>query len=371
MPPSGLKVCFFSGFFPSCPGGAEYQAYLLADKLRTVGHNVFFISIGGHKSGKYAQNGYPVYFLNTKWFFSKLGKSYFLLYPEILRILETEKPDFVYQRGGYAATGILAQLAKKVGYKFIWACASDRDLLRSIYWNDWRAFNHIDRLLRIYGIRRADLILTQTFDQQKALRTSFCRDGVILRNGHPITVGDMNKKGDCIKIVYIANLKLIKQPDIFVDLASRFRNIPKIEFVIIGRPGSGKWFRTLEARIRALDNLRFLGELPHNEVNEHLGSAHILVNTSQYEGFSNTFIQAWLHRVPVVSLKADPDRLLSEGGLGFCSGNFERLCSDLQRLIEDPALRESVGEKARLYAREKHSIEKTGAQFLELIESLV
>jgi glycosyltransferase involved in cell wall biosynthesis len=87
-----------------------------------------------------------------------------------------------------------------------------------------------------------------------------------------------------------------------------------------------------------------------------LSQGHILVNTSKQEGFSNTFIQAWMRKVPVVSLQVDPDSVLEKEGIGFCSGSFDQLVKDTQKLITDDKLRNEMGERARAYAIKNHSL---------------
>ena len=79
-------------------------------------------------------------------------------------------------------------------------------------------------------------------------------------------------------------------------------------------------------QIKVDSNLQYLGEVSQDEVNRRLREGHILVNTSRYEGFSNTFVQAWMRRVPVVSLTVDPDNILVRENIGFCSGTFKNLC---------------------------------------------
>ena len=74
-------------------------------------------------------------------------------------------------------------------------------------------------------------------------------------------------------------------------------------------------------------NLNFLGEQSLAQVNERLWACRLVVNTSQTEGFPNTFIQAWARFVPVVSLKVDPDGVIARHQLGFCSGDFSRMVS--------------------------------------------
>jgi glycosyltransferase involved in cell wall biosynthesis len=110
-------------------------------------------------------------------------------------------------------------------------------------------------------------------------------------------------------------------------------------------------------RMAKENNIEVMGELPNDKVNNLLSQSHILVNTSQSEGFSNTFIQAWMRKVPVVSLQVDPDHIIEREGIGFCcTGNFEKLAGNTKRLIKDHELREQMGRKAREYAVQHHSL---------------
>jgi glycosyltransferase involved in cell wall biosynthesis len=78
------------------------------------------------------------------------------------------------------------------------------------------------------------------------------------------------------------------------------------------------------------------------------------VNTSDYEGFSNAFIQAWMRRVPVATLTVDPDGLLSRGGLGVVGGTEEGLREAVAGLLDDDAKRVHMGARCRAYAVATH-----------------
>jgi glycosyltransferase involved in cell wall biosynthesis len=166
----------------------------------------------------------------------------------------------------------------------------------------------------------------------------------------PIPEEPINKKAKPIKIVWISNFKPLKQPELFIKLAEGFHNIQNVQFIMIGRPSSGAWQKELAEEINQLPNLEYMGEQSIEQVNKVLSESHILVNTSRYEGFSNTYIQAWMRRVPVVTLNADPDSMIEAKGFGYHSRTFQQMLRDVRNLATDQNLRENMGEKSRKFA---------------------
>lgn len=158
-----------------------------------------------------------------------------------------------------------------------------------------------------------------------------------------------------MRIVWIGNFKNIKRPEIFVKLAKDFEKFPELEFIMIGSmPNRRRWHDLME-EANQIEGFKYKGNLPQGEFNAILAQAHILVNTSRFEGFPNTFIQAWMRKVPVVSLSVNPDNVLSDYGIGLVSENYEGLLREVERLIEDSVFRNEIGDKAQVYAYKNHS----------------
>ena len=174
------------------------------------------------------------------------------------------------------------------------------------------------------------------------------------------------------QVAWIANLKPLKNPGAFIRLARRFAWRMDVHFVMIGDArDDGPWTKEQLAEIAATPNLEYRGALRQAEVNALLEHTDLLVNTSDYEGFSNTFIQAWMRRVPVVSLRVDPDRLLSRGGLGAVTGTEDALFTRVAALLDDPDRCAAIGARARRYALDHHAESNiaTLASWLELAAS--
>ena len=140
-------------------------------------------------------------------------------------------------------------------------------------------------------------------------------------------------------------------------LAAALEDLRAVRFVMVGAPADdGAWQRALMQEIARTPNLEYLGHRSHAEVNELLGRSHIFVNTSMHEGFPNTFVQAWLRDVAVVSLQVDPDRVLELEKVGIAAGTEVGLQAAVRSLLEDPPARLALAERGCRHAITRHSL---------------
>lgn len=364
------KICFLVGYYPINRGGSEYQAYLLAQKLRKW-FEIFYISVGQSKEEKIIDNGITIYTLQSpKIFYVK--NAYFLLKSKIFKILKYENPDFVYQRVAYSVTGIAAQYCKGHRCKLIWHIANKPDVeVQRVHFSKRILIDYIEKKYLEYGIKNADYIIGQEEYHSQMISKNYGRKCTAIINKFlPVEKKEIVKKLP-IKIIWIANVKPAKQPELFIKLASRFMSNKNLSFIMVGRPAGGDYHRYLIKQIQKVKNLRYLGELPIDEVNDILCDSHVFVNTSLYEGGPpNTFIQAWMRETPTVSLNTDPDNIIKKNKLGFHSGSFEQMVKDVRFLIQHPRIREKMGRRARKYAISEYDINKIIPKYSKLFISL-
>lgn len=348
-----LKLCILvRTHWKAVMGGSQYQAKVLIDYLLER-YDVDIAYLTTRVDPAFTPEGYRIVQYSDFRGLRRYGAFFDAI--RLYRALKRERPDVILQFVGSGHTGIAALYARRHGCKMFWRVTSDPSVEpEKAPW--WKPHRRIERMFLDYGIRNATLILAQTEYQRERLAAAYPNAAVhVLPNFHP-TPPDCGRTGAVIKqVAWIANLKPLKNPGAFLRLARRFEHRPDVRFVVVGGAGNDDWTRQQLADIAATPNVEYRGALPQNEVNSLLEQTDLLVNTSDYEGFSNTFIQAWMRRVPVVSLHVDPDRLLSRGGLGAVAGDEETLYTRVAALLDDPDRRASIGARARRYALDHHA----------------
>ncbi|RLD66246.1 MAG: hypothetical protein DRI95_07095 [Bacteroidetes bacterium] len=352
MSKTGKRLAFILGsYWGQCQGGAELQAlYLVQEAQRQKWRtHYFFLSNQDSYENDPKMILHPI---PQKKIWNKLGNIKYPYAGSLLRSLNRLKPDVIYQRSGLAFTGVAAYYAQKNNCRFIFHVAKEEDVHPLAI--PWKRFYLIPELkLMQYGIKRADIIIAQTYMQAKRLAENYEKKAIVIPNGHPVPQNCKKKTKAEIIILWIGNWKPVKQPEIFVRLVEKIGFMKKIRFIMLGRTDN---YDDLVIKARK-NNIEVRGEIPNNKVNELLESAHVLINTSKKEGFSNTFIQAWMRRVPVISLQVDPDAILKTKGIGCCSGNFLKLVQDTRKLITDHVELENMGARAREYAIKNYSLD--------------
>ena len=362
------KLCIvIPAHWSAVMGGSEYQVKCLIDKL--VPQEQFEIYyLTRRYDPRFHPEGYKIIKVAGTRGIRRYG--FFFDVFRLLKLLYKIHPDVIYQRVGCAYTGIVAHYARRNNCKMVWHIASDSEVLPFQEQSSLRGIiSYIDKRILEYGVRSSHYIIAQTNQQAEYLRIHYGRIPIeVIHNFHPMPRKNF-KKTNPIKVVWISNFKPLKQPEYFIRLARDLRNLgKKVKSIMIGAPAhlSLNWQSSLEKEINNVDNLVYLGSQPIEEVNSILAKAHVFVNTSRYEGFPNTFIQAWMRKVPVVSLHVNPDQVFERHNVGFFSDTYEKMLKRVVELIKNPALRNEMGERAQAYAFEKHC-EKNIANLIEIL----
>jgi len=365
-----MQVCVVTESHPLAHmGGAEYQTGLLAELLSRR-HGVAVTYLARRVPSKTLARGlaYAVRCIGSDAGIRRRAVFFDAL--ELHRALRELQPDVIYQQAKLSYTAICASYARRCGVPFFYQVASDADLDHrwiSLHLSVNTPFDIVESLSGDWGIRHASHVLVQTASQGDMLRRRFGRPpAALVRNFLPLPASLPAKPDGPLQILWVANFKDVKRPGLFVDLAESFAGRDDLRFIMVGRPTALRRFAPLLQRIPRVANLTYLGEQPVEKVEELMANATLHINTSSFEGFPNTFIQAWGRGAVVVSIGVDPDGIMESLGIGRCAGTFERLRILIDELARTPQQRQTIAARAFHYAKAQHSL-TAGERLVDLM----
>jgi hypothetical protein len=356
-----MRVCIVGEAHPAIRmAGVEYQLELLADEIcRRPGVDLIFI--GRHVPTGPAAEKFPYTIVQIGSGEGIRRRAVFFDLGELRTALEAAKPDVIYQQGRLSYTGECARYAKQANIPFFFHIAHEFDLnfrWVTLKYSPNTPFDFTEYVLGMRGIKGATHIIAQTDRQARLLRESLGMEAAaVIRNFQPLPEALPEKPAGPMQVFWVANLKDFKRPHLFVELVESFAGRTDLTFLMAGRPPGGRRFKPLMEKLQTIPNFKYFGELPITQVNQIMNGASVHVNTSSFEGFPNTFLQAWARGAVVASLAVDPDEEgMEKAGIGYCAGSMQRLHAIVDELAKDPQKRQSVAERAFAFVHAQHSL---------------
>jgi len=378
------SICFVMPFhiMERRGGGAEVQAWLLARELARRGHEVHYVaqSVRGKQGTSETVDGVRIHWLRYRALFAWLDAAQW--YAALRRI----DPDLIVQRMTSPITGVIGLYARLYKRPFAWICTEDLVPNRWFFWRNQKRMNRIlapgplkgtvlladacfRDLWRQFGMRYATHAFVQNERQRCELKESFGLEAHHMPSGHELPAAgrldaeDRRRNG---VVLWVGNMGARKRPGLFVDLARRHTEAGR-RFVMVGDHCDAEWLQSTLGDLPP--NLERKGRLSFEDALAWFDRAAVLVNTSDREGFPNTFIQAWLRGVPVLSLCIDPDRVLTRERLGDVTGDVDGLARSLRDLLEDPRGYAETSWRCADHARATYTVDRVADTFLEAVRS--
>jgi glycosyltransferase involved in cell wall biosynthesis len=352
-------------------GGSEYQAKLLVEALVrrysvTVGY------FAARVSDIRTFDNHTVFRTGSNHSLRRYG--HFWDFFKLQRRLAEFQPDVIYQRVSCSYAGIAGLYARRTNTPMICHIASQKDcsppprLLPSLL----RPHILVESRLAKYGLRHANSLIVQSEDQRALVRQNIGdKDVSLIRNFHPVPDDVADKSDTSFTVVWIANMKALKRPELFLEIAGKVSSQRDVEFVLVGQPyPEAAAQNALQDMIRKSSNVTYAGPIAQEAVGDLLARSHLLVNTSVFEGFPNTMIQAWMRRVPVVTMGVNPDSLLDDGKLGASCDTTDEVARYIERLNSDRTRLMKMGADARAFATKEFSMNNANRLADLVVESV-
>lgn len=260
-----------------------------------------------------------------------------------------------------AVTAEVAMFCKRYGRRFVYRTASavecDGTYLREHYFRG-KGF--------LFSLRHADAVIAQNQTDADNLTKTAGVSVQVIRN--PERLPPLDSK-ECRTILWVGRSADVKRPELFLELA---KQMPEQNFTMIcQRAIEDKQYDSFVTKAKKIKNLKFIQRVPFHQIHEHFLQAKVFVNTSDYEGFPNTFIQACRCATSILSLNVNPDGFLDEHKCGICcNGDWEKFVDSLKGMLQQEQCTE-LGKNARKYAIENHDITKIVEQYKSCFTKII
>lgn len=329
-------------------GGESVQHTLLAREFAAQGWQVGMVSKDVGQTDGQIVNGVQVW----KTYRQDSGLPFVrFFYPRLYtnwRALARADADIYFQSCAGLMTGVVARFVARRRRKMIFRVAHDADCIPG----QQLVKNNRDRKIYEYGLKCADLISVQSEVQASTLKDNYGLDSVLVNMIAEMPPGEPEIDRD-IDVLWVNNFRAFKRPELVCEIA---RKMPDVSFTIIGGEirAYKDLYRRVEEEARSLPNVNFVGPVPYSEVNSYFSRAKLFLNTSDSEGFPNSFLQALVRQVPIVTF-FDPDGLIRANDIGVSVESQDSFHEPLAELLKSDDRRREMGARGRQFVMDRYS----------------
>jgi glycosyltransferase involved in cell wall biosynthesis len=358
IPQKRLRVCFvvlrtyplFNPDIKTIFGGAEVDLYLLATELAADPRFDVQFVVGDYGQPAIEQRQNVTLFKSLD-----VRGNYFLNVGKVWNALRHANADIYVQEACSLLTTTVALFCKRRRRRFIYRTAHTDETDGTYF----RRHPFRGQLVR-WAFRAADTLIVQNQEDQSRLLESGL-ESIIIRN--VCRLRDIVFPGREY-IFWAGRSGSVKRPDLFIRLA---KLLPEKSFVMIcSRTEGDNSYEDMARTAATVPNLQFIAGAPFEQMDAYFEKAIAYVNTSESEGFPNTFVQACKSATPILSLNVNPDGFLDRHQCGLCAGgDWEQFVKHLHHIIT-PHHAETLGRNGRLYAENYHDIK----QIIELYKNI-
>jgi glycosyltransferase involved in cell wall biosynthesis len=345
-------------------GGIETQLALLAKGLRQEGYEVSLITYDHGQPDEAVFEGVKVLksysptggIRRWRWF-SRVAR--------LWRAMWRADADIYLQMGAGDETGMVAlgcKLKPKRPGRFVFCLAHDVDCYGIIGAGRF-AFQ---TLVYLFGIRRAQMVISQTETQRRNLEKSLGLKSRIIHMAAAATEGSCGGKSCANDVLWVGRIVPDKRFEWLLEVA---RRCPEITFHVAGAAnGDTEYSAKMLSEVAGLPNVRMHGSLPRAELNKLFHRCCLLCCTSVAEGFPTTFLEVWSCGMPIVTT-FDPDGAIARHGLGAVATTLDELTALLRSLPKSDAYSQ-MSDAARKYYLENQTVEAVSRRFRLAFEEL-
>ena len=341
-------------------GGAEVQQSMLARLLAANGYRVSMICLDYGQPDRATVHGVTVY----KSFRASAGVPLLrFFHPRLTatwRAMRAAGADVYYCRSASMWVSVVAEFCRRHGKRSIYAGASNMDFVPG---EGGQIRYARDRWLYRRGLARVDRIVAQNEAQRESCRAAYGREASVIASCYQ-PASPVRAAAPRDAVLWVSTIRDGKRPERFLELAAR---LPQRRFVMVGGPchGQAELFERVRREAAQLGNVELTGFLPLAQVEAWLDRARVLVNTSDYEGMPNTFLQAWSRGVPTLA-SVDVEAAVHRRFAGIEDGARE-----IEALFEDAGLWQRLSRQCLEHFRRTHSPAHALEQYGRLVAELL
>lgn len=345
-------------------GGAQKQSILLAKALKNS-HDVIYVVLNVHNANKaYIRDleHYKIefYLFNEKGIFNffKLSK---LIKKKQIKVVFTY---LVFDN----LIGSLLKIKKDVKF-LIGGVRNDTIPFRNfIFLKFLNNYVHNYTLFNNYSGR--DKFVNRGFNNKKSIVIENCFV--------PSEINKTFNTNNCIQILSVG--RFVKQKDYETAIKSinhlkkLLTNLNKaFHYTIIGYGTEFSVIKNLITKFNLTSLITLITNGNKISLNRYYAKADIFLNTSIFEGTSNSIMEAMGCGLPIVATNVgDNNRLVKNEFNGYITKikNYEQIAEKLLKLINNDTLRKEFSTNSYTLIKENYSFEKFQNKYLELLNSL-